>query len=54
MKITKDGDMAIAGDFYEHRNSAPPEKISWSLFNILWLTENGDLYLKGVKVANIK
>jgi len=53
MKITKDGDLAVAGDFYENRNSAPPEKIVWSLFNLIWLTDKGDLYLKGYKVANI-
>ena len=44
LKINSDGDLAIAGEIYEDTNSPPPNTI-WSFNNILWLDENGNLFL---------
>lgn len=49
-KISPTGDLAIAGDLYEHTNSPPIKKIIWKIGDLIYLTVDGDLYIKGSKV----
>lgn len=44
-KISKSGDVAIAGQLYEYTNSPPSYIKNWN--NLAWLTIRGDLYLNG-------
>lgn len=44
LKLTNDGNLAIAGELYENTNTAPPNVI-YKIANVLWLTKSGDLYL---------
>ena len=44
LKLSSDGNLAIAGNLYENTNTAPPNVI-YKIANILWLTQQGDLYL---------
>lgn len=47
LKLSSSGNLAIAGELYENTNSPPPgNTVVFQMNNTLWLTENGDLYLK--------
>jgi len=46
-KISPSGDLAIAGNLYENTNSPPTDKIIWSIGDLIYLTNKGDLYIKG-------
>ncbi len=44
LKLSDDGNLAIAGLLYENTNTPPPNVI-YKIANVLWLTQKGDLYL---------
>ena len=49
MKLTDDGDMAIAGTLHENTDDAPADYV-WGIPGLLWLDSQGNLYLLGVRV----
>ena len=49
-KISPEGNLAIAGELHENTNSPPLNKILWQIGDLIYLTEKGDLYIKGVQV----
>jgi len=49
LKLSDDGNLAIAGNLYENTNSPPPSaNIVWKFLNFMWLDDMGNLYIKGV------
>ena len=49
-KISPTGDLAIAGELHENTNSPPTETIIWSIGDLIYLTSNGNLYIKGIRL----
>lgn len=48
LKLTRDGDLAIAGELYELTNTPPPgDTVAFQINDTLWLTKSGDLYIEG-------
>jgi len=44
LKLSENGNLAIAGELYENTNTPPPNVI-YKVANVFWLTKTGDLYL---------
>ncbi len=44
MKLSEEGNLAIAGELYEDTNTAP-SNILYSIKDLFWLTKTGDLYI---------
>lgn len=44
LKLSDEGNLAIAGELYENTNTAP-NNIIYKVENLFWLTRTGDLYL---------
>lgn len=54
LKITDNGDLAIAGNLYENTNSPPPGvNIIWKIGNLIWLDDMGNLYLNKIYILTI-
>jgi len=56
LKLSKDGNLAIAGELYELTNSPPPgDTVAYQINDTMWLTKSGDLYMEGelVEETNI-
>jgi hypothetical protein len=48
LKLSEDGNLAIAGELYELTNSPPPgDTVAFKINDTLWLTKSGDLYVEG-------
>ena len=48
LKLSSDGNLAIAGELYEFTNSPPPgDTVAFQINDSLWLTKTGDLYVEG-------
>jgi hypothetical protein len=55
LKFSTTGNMAISGKLYENTNSPPPEKTFIFYRNdSIWLTTEGDLYIKGELSENVE
>jgi len=47
LKLSEDGNLAIAGQLYELTNTPPPgDTVAFQIADNLWLTESGDMYVK--------
>jgi hypothetical protein len=47
LKLSEDGNLAIAGRLYELTNTPPPgNTVAFKIDDNLWLTESGDLYIE--------
>ena len=48
LKLSRDGNLAIAGELYENTNSPPPgDEVAFQMKDLFYLTHSGDLYLDG-------
>lgn len=48
LKLSDDGNLAIAGTLYENTNTAPPgDEVAFQMKDLFYLTHSGDLYIVG-------
>lgn len=48
LKLSEDGNLAIAGEIYELTNTPPDAStVAFKINDTLWLTKSGDLYIEG-------